>query len=62
MEINSSSLAARETALNKANVGAELLSRATAKTEEGEQVKKASEPKAPEGPKSSKQGRIDLYA
>lgn len=62
MEINTSGMAAREMALNKANVGEEVLSRTMAKTEEGEQKREASEPKAPEGPKSSKQGRIDFYA
>lgn len=62
MEINSSTMAARENALNRENAGHDTLSKTLAKTEEGERTRKTSEPKAPEGPKSSKQGRIDLYA
>jgi hypothetical protein len=62
MEINSSTMAAREISLNRANSDQDILSKTLAKAEEGEQTRKASEPKAPEGPKSSKQGRIDLYA
>lgn len=61
MEINMNSLAARETALNRAAAGQDVLNRTLEKAEEGEQERKVSEPKAPEGPKSSKQGRIDLY-
>lgn len=62
MQINSSSMAYREMALNRANTGEEILNRTMAKTEEGEQKNEASEPKPAEGPKSSKQGRIDFYA
>jgi len=62
MEINSSSMAAREMALNRANTDQDILSQTLAKTEEGEHKREASEPKAPEAPQSSKQGRIDLYA
>lgn len=62
MEINSSTMATREINLNRANTGQDILSKTQAKAEEGEIERKASEPKAPEGPKSSKQGRIDLYA
>ena len=62
MDINMSSLAARESVLNRATVGGEILSKTLAKTEEGEQKRQAAEPRPVEGPKSSKQGRIDLYA
>ena len=62
MEINTSNFAANASSLNKSSVGQDILARTLAKFEEGEQKKPASEPKAPEGPKSSKQGRIDFYA
>jgi|APLow6443716910_1056828.scaffolds.fasta_scaffold355906_2 hypothetical protein len=62
MEINTSNFAANASSLNKSAVGQDILARTLAKVEEGEQKKPVEEPKAPEGPKSSKQGRIDLYA
>ena len=62
MDINSSTMATREINLNRANTEQDILSKTLVKAEEGEQTRKAAEPKAPEGPKSSKQGRIDLYA
>jgi hypothetical protein len=62
MEINSSSMAARESALNKAGIGQEILSRTLAKAEETDERRSPKEPKAPEPTGSSKQGRIDLSA
>ncbi len=62
MEINTGNFAANASSLNKSAVGQDILARTLAKTEEGEQKRQMEEPKAPEGPKSSKQGRIDLYA
>ena len=62
MEINSGNIAATASSLNKSSAGQDILSRTLAKIEEGEQKRQVSEPKAAEGPKSSKQGRIDLYA
>ena len=62
MEINTSNYAANASSLNKSALGQDVLARTLAKTEEGEQKRQVQEPKAPEGPKSSKQGRIDLYA
>ena len=62
MDINSSNAYARETALNRASTGQDILSRTLEKKEESEQIREPDEPKAPEGPKSSKQGRVDLYA
>lgn len=61
MDINMSGLAAQGSALNKATVGQDILLKTIEKTEEGEARRQVSEPKAPEGPKGSKQGRIDLY-
>ncbi len=62
MEINSSNFASNASSLNKSATGQDLLARTLAKVEEGEQNRPVEEPKAAEGPKSSKQGRIDLYA
>ena len=62
MEINSSSIAAREAGLNKAGVGQDILSKTLAKTEENDQRRPPKEPKPTEPADSSKQGRIDLYA
>lgn len=62
MEINSSNLAVNAFNLNKSTVGQDILARTLERVEDGEQKRQATEPKAVEGPKSSKQGRIDLYA
>lgn len=62
MEINAGNFAATASSLYKSSIGQDILARTLAKTEEGEQKRQVEEPKAPEGPKSSKQGRIDFYA
>lgn len=62
MEINSSNFTSNSISLNKSAMDQDILARTLAKAEEGEQKRPVSEPKATEGPKSSKQGRIDLYA
>lgn len=62
MEINTNNYASNASSLNKSSVGQDVLARTLAKTEEGEQKRQVAEPKPAEGPKSSKQGRIDLFA
>lgn len=61
MEINTSNYVANASSLNKSSTGQDVLARTLAKTEEGEQKRQVQEAKPAEGPKSSKQGRIDLY-
>ena len=62
MEINTTSIAAREAALNKAGIGQDILSKTLAKVEENDERRSPKEPKPPEAANSAKQGRIDLYA
>lgn len=62
MEISMSGLAAREMALNKANVGNDILLKTLEKTEEAKRKHEAGEPRAVERAEPDKQGRIDLYA
>ncbi len=62
MEINTNNYSANASSLNKSAAGLDNMAGTLAKIEEGEQKREVSEPKAAEGPKSSKQGRIDLYA
>ena len=59
MEIGASSMAAREVALNKANVGQDILQKTLEKTEQLEQADTAKPVKEVAG---DKQGRIDIYA
>ena len=62
VDINMKSLAAQGSAIKKATVGHDIMMKTLQKTEDGETSRLASEPKPVEGPKGSKQGRIDLYA
>jgi hypothetical protein len=62
MDLSITNVAADAYALNRASTGNSILMKTLAKTEEGEHKRAVQEPKPPEGPKSSKQGRIDLYA
>lgn len=59
MEIGASSMAAREMALNKANVGQEILQKTLEKTEQSQQ---SDATKPVEQVAADKQGRIDFYA
>lgn len=61
MDVSMSSLAAQGNTLNRASVGQDILLKTIEKNEEGEDRRQLSEPKPAEGPKGSKQGRIDLY-
>lgn len=62
MDVNMSGIAAQANTLNRLSVGQDIFLKTQEKTEEGEAQRKLSEPKTVEGPKSSKQGRIDFYA
>lgn len=59
MEIGASSMAAREVALNKANVGQDILQKTLEKTEQSQQADTA---KPVKEVAADKQGRIDIYA
>lgn len=59
MEIGASSMASREMALNKANVGQEILQKTLEKTEQSQQSDAI---KPVEQVPDDKQGRIDFYA
>lgn len=59
MEIGASSMAAREMALNKANVEQDILQKTLEKTEQSQQ---SNTTKPVEQVDSDKQGRIDFYA
>lgn len=62
MEINTNNYSANASSLNKSSAGPDNMAGTVPKVEEGEQKREVSEPKPAEGPKSSKQGRIDFYA
>ncbi len=62
MEVNMSGLAAREVALNKANIEQDILQKSLAKSQEVQKPQEAGEPRPVEQTGSEKQGRIDLYA
>ena len=59
MEIASSTLASREIAINKSNVGNDILQKTLEKSEELQQAESA---KPVQQTNPEKQGRIDLYA
>ena len=59
MEIGATTMAAREIAINKQNVGQDILQKTLEKTEQSQQDA-ASKPV--EQPSSEKQGGLDLYA
>ena len=62
MEISSTTLAAREQMLNRANVGQDILQKTLEKAEEAKQVQQQDKPEEVRQPEADKQGRIDLYA
>lgn len=59
MEIGPSTLAAREIAINKSNVGSDILQKTLEKSEQAEQAE--SKKPVPQA-SSEKQGTIDVYA
>ncbi len=59
MEIGPSTMAAREIAINKSNVGSDILQKTLEKSEE---LKQSESQKAVQQTDSEKQGRINIYA
>jgi len=62
MEISSTTLAARETTLNKANVGRDLLQKPQEEQEEVAKTQQSEIPAEVRKVEPEKQGRIDFYA
>ncbi len=62
MEISSATLAARETAVNKANVGRDFLQKMQEEKEEAAQTQREEIPAEVRKVEPDRQGRIDLYA
>lgn len=62
MEISSATLANREIAMNRANVGQDILQRSLEKSEEAKQAQQQDKPQEVRQPEANKQGHIDLYA
>ena len=62
MEISSATLAAREAALNKANVGKDLLQRTQEEQDEAVETQQREIPAEVRKVEPEKQGRIDFYA
>jgi hypothetical protein len=62
MEISSATLAAREAAINKANVGRDILQRTQEEEEEAVKTQREEIPAEVRKVESDKQGGIDFYA
>ncbi len=62
MEISSATLAAREAAVNKANVGKDLLQRTQEEQDEAVETQQREIPAEVRKVEPEKQGRIDFYA
>ncbi len=62
MEISSATLAAREAAINKANVGRDILQRTQEEKEEAVKTQREEIPAEVRKVESDKQGGIDFYA
>ncbi len=62
MEIGASTLAARETALNKANTDRDILLKTLEENAETKAAQDQNDSKPVDQVNSDKQGRIDLYA
>lgn len=62
MEISSATLAAREAAINKANVGRDILQRTQEEEEEAVKTQREEIPVEVRKVESDKQGGIDFYA
>lgn len=62
MDINMTSLANREMALNKANVGQDILAKTLEKSAEVKAQQQSETTRPVERMEADRQGRIDLYA
>lgn len=62
MDMSLGNVAARETALNKASVGQDILLKTLEKTAEAQQKNNTESARPVERPEADKQGRIDIYA
>lgn len=62
MDVNMASLVSQEIALNKANVGQDILMKTLEKGAEAKASQGAESPRPVEPAQGDKQGRIDLYA
>ena len=62
MEISSATLAAREAAINRANVGRDILQRTQEEKEEAVKTQREEVPAEVRKVEADKQGRIDFYA
>ena len=62
MEISSATLAAREAAVNKANIGRDILQRTQEEKEEAARAQREEQPAEVRKVEPDRQGRIDLYA
>lgn len=62
MDMSIGNVAARETAINKANVGQDILMKTLEKSAEAQQQNKSETARPVQQVQPDKQGRIDLYA
>ncbi len=62
MEISSATLAARETAVNKSNVGRDFLQKMQEEKEEAARTQREETPAEVRKVEPDRQGRIDFYA
>ncbi len=62
MEISSATLAAREAAVNKSNIGRDILQRTQEEKEEAAQTQREEQPAEVRKVEPDRQGRIDFYA
>lgn len=62
MDMSIGNMAARETSLNKASVGQDILLKTLEKSAEAQQKNEAATPRPVERLEADKQGRIDIYA
>ena len=62
MEISSATLAAREAAVNKSNIGRDILQKMQEEKEEAARTQQEEQPAEVRKVEADRQGRIDFYA